>query len=195
MTKPVSALRIIESIVLLLPLRLFLGALFLFAAWIKLFSKPLTDSIIESPVQAFAESIKAFKIIPVDGGEHVIKVLAFGIPWGEAICGVLLILGLWTRAAATLLALQLLVFTAAILSVIFRGMEVECGCFGEYDWPCSGGMGWCHVARDVVLLAMALVVAWRGSGVLGLDHPMETRSDARWEPRGRDRVDPGDDEA
>ncbi len=193
MSRPVSALRVVESIVLLLPLRLALGGLFLFAAWVKLFSKPLTDTIIDSPAQSFAESIKAFKIIPVESGEHVIKVLTFGIPWAEAVCGLLLVLGLWTRAAATLISLQLLAFTLAIVSVIARSMEVECGCFGEYDWPCEGAMGWCHVGRDVVMLVAALVLVWRGSGVLGLDHPIESRAAAA----GPDpaRVDPEADEA
>ncbi|MEZ6242208.1 MAG: DoxX family protein [Phycisphaerales bacterium] len=196
MSKPVSALRWIESIVLLAPLRLALGAIFLFAAWVKLFSKPVTNTIIDSPAQAFAESIKAFKIIPVDGGEQVIKLLTFSIPWAEAICGVLLILGLWTRAAATLLSAQLFLFTIAIVSVIARKMEVSCGCFGEYDWPCTGPMGWCHVWRDLALLAVALLLAWRGSGVLGLDHPMEARAAGRrGEGEGGSKLDSEEDEA
>jgi len=192
MSRPASAARWIESIAVLTPLRLLLGGLFLLAAWAKLFSNPMAGSLVDNPAQTFAESIKAFKIIPVDGGEHVIRLLAFTIPWAELICGALLILGLWTRAAATLVSVQLLVFTGAILSVIVRNLDVTCGCFGKFEWPCTGPMGWCHVARDVALLAMALILAWRGSGVLGLDHPMEARGAGRG---GRPRVDSDGDDA
>ena len=163
MSERVGALRLVESLLLLLPFRLLLGGLFVFAAWVKL-SNP----------QAFAFAIKAFDIIPLESGEHVIKVMTFALPWAEGICGVLLILGLFTRPAAGLLSLQLVVFIGAIVSVLARGMHTECGCFGKYDWPCEGAkITMCHVWRDVAMLVPAVYLTLRGGGVLALDWPRE----------------------
>lgn len=171
MTKPSPPRGCAESLALLLPLRLVLGGLFLFAAWNKLFANPFAKSSIENPAQAFAESIQAFRILPVESAGTLIKLLTFTIPWAEAIAGLLLVVGLFTRAAATLISFQLVIFTAAILSVIFRGIDTPCGCFGKFDWPCTGNvMGWCHVWRDVVMLLMGLILAWRGGGLGALDH-------------------------
>ncbi len=167
MSEHASPLRVIGSI-LLLVLRLALGGMFVFAAWVKL-----------SSPQEFAFSIKAFEIIGVESGEHVIKLLTFALPWAEMICGVLLILGLFTRSAAGLVSVQLLLFIAAIGSVLYRKLDVECGCFGEYDWPCGGKdaegkplvIGMCHIWRDVVMLAPALVLMLFGGGIFALDWP------------------------
>ena len=172
-------LRLLESVVLLLPLRLALGGLFIFAAWVKL-SNP----------QDFAISIKAFEILDPKTAGPVIQLATFALPWAELICGVLLILGLFTRPAAALLALQLVVFTAAIASVLYRKLDVECGCFGDYDWPCGGVdaegkprvLGMCHIWRDLALLVPALILTFRGGGVLALDWRRERRQRCEFAP-------------
>ena len=173
MSDKTGPLSLIESVVMLAPLRLVLGAVFVFAAWTKL-SNP----------QDFAIAIKAFDLLDPETGGQVIKLMAFALPWAEGICGVLLLLGLFTRPAAALVSVQLLVFTGAIISVLVRDIDVECGCFGDSDWPCGGEdeegkprvMGLCHVWRDVVLLGGALILTWRGGGVLALDQIRERGS-------------------
>lgn len=161
-------MRAVEA-VLLLVVRVALGAMFVFAAWMKL----------KNP-QAFADSVLAFKIF--GQADHLVVLTTFVVPWLEMICGVLLLLGLWSRAAALSLFVQLLIFTGGIISVLYRKLDVSCGCFGEYEWPCKGPVSICHVGRNtVLLLAMGLLV-WRGGGVIGLDG-------LRWRRRGR--VDAG----
>ena len=149
-----SALRWTES-VLLLPIRVVLGGLFVFAAWLKL-----------SDPHSFAESIKAFEILRAD---HQIVTFAYIIPWAEMLCGIALVCGYWSRGAALLLALQIAVFTAGIASVIARGMELSCGCCGDYEWPCQSPIGTCHLIRNLSLLAAAALIAWRGGGVISSD--------------------------
>ena len=144
----------LESIALLLPVRIVLGATFLFAAWLK-----VTDT------QSFAESISAFRILP----DHLTVIAAFVVPWTEVVVGLALIFGAWTRAAGLLLTVQLFVFTAAILSAIGREMELSCGCFGDYEFPCKSPIGWCHVARNTTLLLMSLLITIRGGGLLSVD--------------------------
>lgn len=148
-------MRAIEALALLI-VRVALGALFVFAAWMKL----------RNP-QAFADSVIAFKIF--GSADHLVVLTTFVVPWLEMICGVLLLLGLWSRAAAIALFAQLLVFTAGVVSVLVRKMDVTCGCFGEYEWPCTGAISGCHVIRNSVLLLASAILVWRGGGVIGLD--------------------------
>ena len=148
--------------VALLVVRLLLAGAFGFAAYQKLIGP-----------QAFAGAIKAFKTGVPD--ELVIKA-AFMIPWTEAIAAASLLLGLWTRAGALLLSLALLVFIGAIVSVIARGMtDVECGCFGDYSWPCGVKVGWCQLWRNAVLIALTIAVVVAGPGRYSLDARLARR--------------------
>lgn len=134
--------------------RLALAGVFGLAAGVKLYEP-----------QTFAFSVKAFEILP----DHLVVLTTFVLPWLEAICAVLLLVGLWARAAALLLSLQLVVFIGAISSVLARGMSVECGCFGKIDVFCSGPLGACNIAQNLVLLGLALLVLALGPGLLALD--------------------------
>ncbi|HLA49754.1 MAG TPA: MauE/DoxX family redox-associated membrane protein, partial [Thermodesulfovibrionia bacterium] len=62
--------------------------------------------------------------------EAVIPFMALYLPWLEFILGLFLILGLLYRASAFLLACLNTMFAIAILTVVVRGMEIDCGCFG-----------------------------------------------------------------
>lgn len=155
MADPGSKARPIGWIVL--PVRVLLGAIFVLAGYLK----------IEDP-QAFAFAIKGFKILP----DHLIVSAAFVLPCIEILAGVLLIVGLWARSAAIVIFLMLLAFTAGQFSVIQRGLDVKCTCFGNLEWPCSGAIGTCHLVRNSVLMLMAIVAATLGPGPLAIDrHP------------------------
>ncbi len=137
--------------------RVILGGLFIFAAVMKL----------SSPA-SFAMAIAAFKIIP-DHAEHLTRLAAYAVPWVEALCGVCLVLGLWARSAALVLAVLLCGFIAMIASTMLRGMDVSCSCFGKFEIPCTGPVGWCHIARNGVLLLLAALVVSKGPGSLAID--------------------------
>jgi uncharacterized membrane protein YphA (DoxX/SURF4 family) len=142
---------------LVLTCRVALGGLFVFAAWMKL-----------SGPQAFADSVLAFKIIP-ESADHLSTLTTFVVPWTEMVAGVALILGLWARSAALVLSAMLVVFIAGIGSVLYRHMDVSCGCFGKFEWPCTGPLGWCQIGRDLAMLAMGLLVVLKGPGPLAID--------------------------
>ncbi|MBX3390103.1 MAG: DoxX family membrane protein [Phycisphaeraceae bacterium] len=142
--------------------RFAVAALFLFAAYQKLFAP-------DSGPQKFALAVHSFKILP----DHLVLLATGVIPWLEVICGILLICGLWTRAAATLLALLLIGFTAAVISVLARGLPVSCGCFGNLTLLCSKDvMTGCKVAENALILLPTLLVAVFGGGFLDSDRPM-----------------------
>jgi len=58
----------------------------------------------------------------------------------------------WRRAAALALAVVLFVFVVAVTSVVVRGVNVDCGCFGAG----SGAVSWLTVVRNLGLTAAAL---------------------------------------
>ncbi|MBI4679639.1 MAG: DoxX family membrane protein [Nitrospirae bacterium] len=95
--------------------RILLGLIFLFAGIAK----------ISDPVR-FIFTLREFNLF----SEAVIPFMVLYLPWLEFILGLFLILGLLYRASAFLLACLNTMFAIAILTVVVRGMEIDCGCFG-----------------------------------------------------------------
>lgn len=174
--------RKVESVVLLLPVRLALAALFLFSAFQKL--KPGT---VPGP-QQFATNIKAFEILP----DELIGLATYTIPWAEAIGAILLILGLWARPAALLLSSLITVFTIAVISILARKMSVDCGCFGKGGsliCPPDAPIGWCKVLENCLILLAAVLIVIRGGGLVSLDHRLESSKSPSPDPLRLDPLD------
>ncbi len=89
--------------------------------------------------------------------------LAVAVPLGEVACAIALVV---VPVIGGLASVFLLVaFTAVLVGVIRRGVPVGCACFGavsSVDRPVS----WGSVARNGVLIAMALFVVAVGPGVI-----------------------------
>jgi putative oxidoreductase len=119
--------------------RFLLGATFLWASVTKV-----------PDMAAFAESVANYRIVP----PALVPVVAAAVVGVEIAAGVALILNVWARAAALLLAALLAVFTVGLASALARGIDLACGCFGGTD-----AATWWTVLRDVALLAWALGVA------------------------------------
>jgi len=148
---------------LLLILRLATAGLFIWAASVKL-----------AGPREFLFSIKGFKILPES--HAMLEALAFMVPWTEMVCAIALIVGFWGRAAAMVIGGMLVVFIGAILSVLVRGMTVDCGCFGDFSLFCSSGtIGWCNIGQNVLLFAIALPVMIWGPGLFSWDRYAEHR--------------------
>ena len=99
----------------------------------------------------FAEAIANFRILPAQFNQ----LLAVVLPWCELLAGLLLLCGLWLRAAALVSALMFAVFAIAVVSAIARGLDVECGCFGVES---ASRAGLQSLTIDVACLAAALIV-------------------------------------
>ena len=102
--------------------QLALGVFFVAAALPKIVDPP-----------SFAHMVYNYRILP--GG--VINLMALVMPWIELLCGLALILGIWTAAARTIIAAMLLTFIAAISINLARGNAIDCGCFDPNPRPKS----------------------------------------------------------
>ena len=161
---PASALRS----TLALALRVVLAGLFLFSAWQKIKGGNPPEP---SGPQTFALSVRAFEILP----DALIPYTASAVAWTELLCAIALLLGLWTRAAATIMLAAVTSFTIAVISVILRGLPITCGCFGKFKLFCTGPVSWCKVGENsVFLLALAAVIVL-GAGRFGVDAMLHAR--------------------
>jgi uncharacterized membrane protein YphA (DoxX/SURF4 family) len=123
----------------ILLLRLFLAAVFLYAAYTKL----------RQPYLLFAMSIDAYQILP----EWAVLTLGRTIPWLELLLGILLATGYGVRYAAAGATLLLGLFFAVMLQAYVKGMGIDCGCFGlgEKISPFT-------LTRDGLLVAMSFTL-------------------------------------
>ena len=136
---PAKLLSLVDRAIL--PLRILFGGLFIY-----------TSIYHALHATKLLQSIKDYAIVP-----------ASLIPWSalllvafEAGIGVALVFGYAIRQAAVTAAALLLVFMGAMISAIVRGLDIACGC-GLGDTHVS----WWDVARDALLIAAALLIAWR----------------------------------
>ena len=137
--------------ILVLVLRVGLGAIFLAAGGFKI-----------GHAAEFAQEIAAFRLLP----QPLVAPIALLLPFLEVMLGVYLVIGLFVRASAWIAALMLLIFDAAIASAVARGLHLHCGCFGPNDQTVTT---WAEVARDAVLVVLAVIVALRAPGMLAVD--------------------------
>src|SRR5690606_33505489 len=79
------------------------------------------------------------------------------VPVTEILAGLAVLSGVKRRAGAIVLGSLTVAFIGLILSVIVRGIDLSCGCFGEA--PEASEVGWPLLLRDVGLL-IAIVAAY-----------------------------------
>ena len=94
--------------------QLALGAIFIIAALPKIADPP-----------SFAHMIYNYRILP----GAWINISSLVMPWVELLCGIALVLGVWRRAALSIITILLVVFIVAISINLARGNAIDCGCF------------------------------------------------------------------
>lgn len=136
----------LENIRVLLILRLLVGVTFIYAGVLK----------VKDP-NAFADSIASYQLLPVE----LINVLALGLPVLEIAIGALLVVGLCVRIASFCTLILAGVFALALASALVRGIQVDCGCFG--NGATSVRKMWLALGRDILLSATALVLYYENA--------------------------------
>lgn len=101
--------------------------------------------------QAFADSIASFRIL------HVLFItpVALALPMLEIFLGLFLIAGVRRRVCAAMVGLLCLIFAVALAQAWWRGLAVDCGCFGTGE-PSEAKTG-LALARDV---GLGVVACW-----------------------------------
>jgi len=132
--------------------RVYLGSVFIMAAWGK----------IADPYE-FAVSIATYQMLP----DSLVNPMAILLPWVELIAGVLLIAGLWTRAQAMLINAMLVMFLVAIVWALAHDLKMQCGCFASEE--AEADISWATVARDGAWLGLGVFVYFANRGRFALE--------------------------
>lgn len=145
----------------LLGMRIIIGITFLLAGLSK----------VQSP-GAFAAAVRAYHLLP----SPLVVPFALVLPWLELLLAAYLLVGFLTRVGAVGVSGMLVMFIIALADALLTGNTAHaCGCFGGVTNPVisllAGGstIGWWDVVRDLILLVFALLLVWRGPGIMSVD--------------------------
>jgi uncharacterized membrane protein YphA (DoxX/SURF4 family) len=135
--------------------RLVLGGVFLVAGALKVIDP-----------QSSVAAVRAYKLLPAS----METMVGWGLPFAEIALGLLLLVGIATRAVAAAMAILLLVFIFAVASAWVRGLSIDCGCFGGGGEVAPGQTAYgTELVRDVGLLLLALWLVWQPRSRFALD--------------------------
>jgi putative oxidoreductase len=126
--------------------RLMLGGIFITAGLAK----------IADPVR-YLFTLREFRLLP-----GILEAfLAVYLPWLEFILGLGILLGVLLRTSALLIAGLNGMFILAIGSVMVRGFEIDCGCFGLLAdlLPLPDMADGLAVIRNLIFVAMGLTIS------------------------------------
>jgi uncharacterized membrane protein YphA (DoxX/SURF4 family) len=142
----------------ILLLRLIVGVLFVYASFEKILH----------PNQ-FAIAVRSYQIIPVS----LSNLFSLSVLWPELVAGAFLIVGLFTRPAAGAILILTSMFTVAIGIVMFKGLVIDCGCFGP-----DGGtpVGPLSLIRNILLITACVLIMRYDRGFLSLNSLIPARS-------------------
>jgi uncharacterized membrane protein YphA (DoxX/SURF4 family) len=150
--------KILSNKYFLLLLRIVLGLIFIFAAIEKI-----------AVPKSFSVSIANYKLLPVE----LINIPAIILPWIELTSGLLLLLGIAVKENSAILTFLLIVFTIAVIISLFRGLNIDCGCFGTIY---GEQIGLLKVCENILLIIIGFILATWGSNLLALvsdTHPQK----------------------
>jgi len=145
-------MKIFQNSILTIIFRLISGSLFIYAA---------IDKIIDP--FGFAADIRNYELIPA----LFSNLPAILIPWIELYCGLFLVIGLFSRSSALIIALLLVGFMFAILTAMTKGLDIECGCYRTF-WVASK-VGFGKLIENLLLFGLALQIINSKSSSIGID--------------------------
>jgi|SRR5689334_18555663 putative oxidoreductase len=145
----------------LIPARIILGLIFIYAAFTKLHYNGAWH--LRDYYFLFAMGIDSYRMLPLAAVEWMARIL----PWLELSLGALLVIGAGVRWAGLAVTALLVMFMVALAHAALGGLEINCGCFGTNSVKPGR-----ELVLDGVLLALALSVTVGGflSGGAGRSH-------------------------
>lgn len=135
--------------------RLLVGVLFIYAAYEKIVNP-----------YSFFRSIQEYNLLPM----FLVPLAAVVLPWLEMLTGIFLVLGAFYRASGFIILCLMIIFEAAIIVNLIRGVDMDCGCGLPLDFlGVSEKLSWTTVLRDSVFIIMALEITFFSRPKLALD--------------------------
>jgi hypothetical protein len=98
-------------------LRLVLGMVFVWAGGLK----------IMHPAGFFVDLLGYQISFPV----FFLRLVAVCMPWLEVFCGIALLLDLWQETVRPVVSVLCLIFVFMLGQAVVRGLNLNCGCFGD----------------------------------------------------------------
>lgn len=127
----------------ILPMKLFIFLLHLIFGGIFIYAGALKA---QDPA-AFVMDVRSFDLLL----DPYAAWAAMGLPWLEIFAGLAVVTGVLRKGGLLVLNVSLLVFLAAIGISWYRGIDIQCGCFGSSDATSNYVE---LMVRDLVLLAL-----------------------------------------
>jgi uncharacterized membrane protein YphA (DoxX/SURF4 family) len=131
-------------------LRILLGAVFILSGVEKLLDLTYFELVIAE-----------YQLIP----HFLIPAIALGVSITELLCGIMLLVDLFSRTTSSLMLCMLALFTAAMTNNAMRGLDHDCGCFEFLSqwYGLKEEIGIVPIVRDILFFILLLPVALRGS--------------------------------
>ncbi len=136
---------------LLLLSRLILGFIFIYAGMEKI-----------SDPEGFAKAINNYKLLPFSFANMAALIL----PWIEVIVGILLIFGIKVKENAFIISSLLCIFIIAIAISLFRGLNIDCSCFGTVG---GSKVGVEKLLENSLLMLLGIQLVYFGGGSISLN--------------------------
>ncbi|MBW1956750.1 MAG: DoxX family membrane protein [Deltaproteobacteria bacterium] len=123
-------------------LRIFLGAVFLYASY---------DKILHP--ETFAQAVYNYQILP----DAAVNFVSLVLPWLELLLGLCLVFNFWLPGAVLTGTVLLAIFMGALVFNQIRGLDIHCGCFSTSTE--EGPADVWTVARDLAFFLIAVYLA------------------------------------
>lgn len=123
-------------------LRIVVGSIFIYAGIVKVLEWSETLS-----------AISDYQLLP----PGLTVLFAVVIPWVEIFVGACIVTRAAISGASMIATILLVIFLAAQISALWRGLNIGCGCFGVGDT--ADLISYSTIIRTAVLIGMTLIVA------------------------------------
>jgi len=135
---------------LITALRLMLGVLFIMSGYEKLMD-----------LKFFALIIAEYQILPT----FLISAIALLFSLCELLCGTMLLIDLFSRFRSSVMLCMMVIFIAAMINNVMRGLDHDCGCFKFLSqwYGLKEEIGIVPVVRDILFFILLLPIASFGS--------------------------------
>lgn len=134
----------------LFAIRIFLAFVFIYAAIVKI-----------SDIEGFSQSVYNYKLLP----DITVNIIAIILPWIELTAALLLLFGVSSKENALIISSMLIIFSLAIAISLFRGLDIECGCYGTSD---GSKIGMVKLVENAGLIILGIILFFYESPIFTL---------------------------